>query len=137
MKVESFAALEEFANDLSKNLTPKTLILLEGPLGAGKTQLTSFILKALNEKTEVSSPTFSIYNQYKLSKFDVYHVDLYRISNQADLESTGFWDLFDDDNCIIIIEWSDLLNSSYLPKNWEKIKIKIKYDGSNRELSVN
>ena len=73
----------------------RQIILLQGPLGVGKTFWVQAVIQALGG-SGVSSPSFSVIQSYKVQKRqNVYHVDLYRLQGDDDLESTGFWDLFD------------------------------------------
>ena len=111
--------LNEFCTQLAKNISEPTLITLEGNLGSGKTQFTNFLVSALTNKEISHSPTFSIINEYKGWELPIFHIDLYRLESQSDLESTGFWDLFDEE-ALIIIEWSNLLEDSYYPQNWPR-----------------
>ena len=136
MKITSLEELENFAKDFAKNLEAKTIVLLEGPIGVGKTQFTSYLLKQFTDKEEATSPTFALHNMYETSKFDIHHIDLYRLNNEKDLESTGFWDLFDEEDSIIIIEWSDLIDTKLLPASWKKVNIKMAFDGEARELVI-
>jgi tRNA threonylcarbamoyladenosine biosynthesis protein TsaE len=122
----SLTELEQWSKDLVKDIKPQTLILLDGDLGAGKTCLSQHILKALGGD-QALSPTFSLINHYQAKKItDVYHVDLYRITDGADLESSGFWDLMaNNQDALIIIEWASRLDIRDLPRDWQKIFITI------------
>lgn len=115
---------KEVANDF---LGGRLLILLDGPMGAGKTQFTRFLLEALG-CDDVTSPSFAIHNHYDTDKASVEHVDLYRIDNSDDLESTGFWDLLTEADGIVIVEWSDRLKDwglfNQLPRNWPLLKLR-------------
>src|SRR6266576_2774654 len=92
------------------------LVLLKGPLGAGKTQFVKgFVRSYLGLKTPVTSPTYSIVNAYQVGKKKVYHVDLHRLKSADDLESVGFWDFFEEKS-VILVEWGEMLPPSW-PKN--------------------
>lgn len=126
--IENLAALKIFAGDVAREFTGgRLLILLDGPMGAGKTQFTRFLLEALGS-SDVSSPSFAIHNHYDTAKATVEHVDLYRIDNSDDLESTGFWDLMAEAEGIVLVEWSDRLKDwgifGHLPRNWPLLKIR-------------
>lgn len=124
--------------DLKSLLKPKSILLLEGPVGAGKTEL----VKALTQSyfiPEIGSPSFAIHHRYAgTGDVTIDHLDLYRLESEEDLESTGFWDLFAQESGLVIIEWSDRLNSEYLPLNWFKIKVEIRLGSqpTTRELRV-
>ena len=77
---------------------------MSGDLGAGKTAFTRGLASGLGFDYGVSSPTFAIVNEYN-AKFNIYHFDMYRITSEDDLYSTGFYDYLD--NGVVIIEWSE------------------------------
>lgn len=106
-------------------IRPKTILILSGPMGAGKTEAVKTITQLLG-MTDVASPSFAIHHQYKNpSQQCIEHVDLYRLKDEDDLESTGFWDLFSQTNSTVIIEWGDLLNKDLLPISWKLVEMKI------------
>ncbi|HVK62767.1 MAG TPA: tRNA (adenosine(37)-N6)-threonylcarbamoyltransferase complex ATPase subunit type 1 TsaE [Bdellovibrionales bacterium] len=128
-----------FAGELAAKLGPKTILNLSGPMGAGKTQLTQFIVEALGG-AETASPSFAIHNSYAVNGFTVEHFDLFRIESVDDLESTGFWDVFSNSNGLIIIEWSNKLDEfgvdGALPRSWRRIDIELSVDGNQRWASI-
>ncbi len=114
------------------------VLLLEGPLGVGKTTFVRFLLEgntlhrarramkaSPQTKIQVASPAFAIQHSYPSSDGDIYHIDLYRLKNDVDLESTGFWDVFSEPETkqIIIIEWANRLNSDCFPPGWNYIRL--------------
>ena len=108
------------------------VILLDGDVGAGKTQLTRWFCEALGVN-DVASPTFAIHHRYSGG---VDHVDLYRVASDADLESSGFWDLLKGDR-LLFVEWANRLPVDVWPKDWTKVFIQLKKAaGEERELSV-
>lgn len=110
--------------DLLKLFKERSLLLLEGPVGAGKTELVKALTSCLGI-TETASPSFAIHHHYENRDVSMDHVDLYRLEGEDDLESTGFWDLFGAKKGLVVIEWSDRLNQDLLPLNWHKIKVEI------------
>lgn len=115
--------LEALATSFANKLLKGDIILLEGPLGAGKTQFVKFVANKLSETNEqVTSPTFSIIKEY--DKF--IHIDAYRVFD----EDLGLEDYSDK---IIFIEWSENI-IKYLPK-WD-YKVKINYNGQNRNITI-
>ena len=117
--------LDSWCRWLIGKLEPKTLILLFGELGVGKTFFVGKLMEAMGGEKSLS-PTYSLINHYQTGVFEnIYHVDLYRLKDDEDLESTGFWDLFWDPKALIVIEWAQRLNFSYLPLDWKKIQIHI------------
>lgn len=85
-------------------------IALKGDLGAGKTTFVQGLAKglAISEKYYITSPTFSILNEYPAQGLTLCHLDLYRLGSVEDLEYIGFDDLLDDTN-LIVVEWPQLL----------------------------
>lgn len=103
----------------------KTILGLIGDLGYGKTTLVSELLGSFGLKM-TSSPTFSLINPYRLANgLRVYHVDLYRLKNFEEIEASGFWDLFADEEAFFIIEWIDRLDIQELPFHFKKIILTI------------
>lgn len=113
------------------------VVLLSGPLGAGKTQFVRWLLEELGVQ-DTASPTFAIHHRYSSRSGDVDHVDLYRVKSDQDLEASGFWDLFTQDSGLVFVEWADRLPESVWPKAWRKIQIALEKAGAGemRELKM-
>ena len=123
---------ELLGEKIASVLQGKEMIALFGDLGAGKTALTRGLCTGLGIKDGVCSPTFAIVNAYQ-GKFPVYHFDMYRISTEEGLESTGFYD-YDFDNNVAAVEWSENI-AEFLPK--DTIYITIASLGENdREITI-
>ena len=103
--------VERIAKQLIENVKSKTL-LFRGEMGVGKTTLISAIIKVLGSHDDVSSPTFSIVNEYQLNDKKIYHFDLYRINDLEEAYNFGIEDYLDSDNWIII-EWPEILEPLY------------------------
>lgn len=103
---DTFDAGEELAAELRSGDS----VLLSGGLGAGKTLFTKGILHGLGyDVDEVTSPSFALVNLYKTPKFDVYHIDLWRLDDGADIEMiVGLDELAAGEN-LLIIEWAERL----------------------------
>lgn len=115
--ISTFDKLEKVLRNLAAGFAARQIVLLIGPMGSGKTTAVSQLVKILGGDS-AQSPTFAIHQVYKLSKAEVDHIDLYRLKNEADLESTGFWDLFSRRAGLILIEWGDRLDREALPRDW-------------------
>lgn len=113
---ESAVSTQNFARDFAKNLECGTIIAFRGDLGAGKTCFTYGICEGLEFKGEVSSPTFAIVNVYEGGRLPVYHFDMYRVCGWEDLETTGYFDYIDKGDGVIVVEWSENIESA-LPDN--------------------
>ena len=100
--------LSVVSNDVKKNIN-KNIVLISGDMGAGKTTLIKEMLKSMNVIDNISSPTFSIINEYNTSKEDIiYHMDLYRIKSVDELEGIGLFEYLESGN-LCIIEWGDMI----------------------------
>jgi tRNA threonylcarbamoyladenosine biosynthesis protein TsaE len=97
-----------FGHTLTELLAPPKLVLLRGDLGAGKTTLVKGIAAAFESAAEedVTSPTFTLVHEYRGPHANLFHIDLYRIDTQRELETLGLDDLRSD-NSILLIEWGE------------------------------
>ena len=131
----SLDQLGEWVRGLSKTFSNKQLVLLSGPLGAGKTEFVKTILNNFGCE-EVNSPTYGLIHEYPAPLKDrVFHIDLYRLKDEEDLESSGFWDLFENDQGLIFVEWADKLPRSVWPLHWDQLLIDIELqDGMDARL---
>ena len=105
-KSECVEDTEKIAAEFAKSLNKGDFIAYFGDLGSGKTAFTRGIASYLCPKSRVSSPTFAIVNEYLGGKIDMFHFDMYRILDDDNLFSTGFYDYFDRDG-VILTEWSE------------------------------
>lgn len=111
---------EEFGEKLGSILKPGDIISLTGDLGAGKTALTKSIGKGLGVEDYITSPTFTLINEYK-GRLNLYHFDVYRLEGPIDLYDLGFEEYIYS-NGVSIIEWGDKIEE-ILPE--ERINIQI------------
>ncbi|MDZ4662671.1 MAG: tRNA (adenosine(37)-N6)-threonylcarbamoyltransferase complex ATPase subunit type 1 TsaE [Pseudomonadota bacterium] len=117
----------EFASwiqTLGSRFSERSVVLLEGQLGSGKTFFVQELVKIFGGDV-ATSPSFAIHNRYESTRGLIDHIDLYRLNDFDDLESTGFWDLFSVPKGLILIEWGDRLPVADLPFDWTVYKIKI------------
>lgn len=112
--------MEEFGENLGSILKPGDIISLTGDLGAGKTTLTKSIGKGLGVEDYITSPTFTLINEYK-GRLNLYHFDVYRLEGPIDLYDLGFEEYIYS-NGVSIIEWGDKIKE-ILPE--ERINIQI------------
>ena len=98
----------ELGRRLAADLRPPKLVVLRGELGAGKTTLTKGIAEGFHaaSRENVTSPTFTLIHEYRAPGVNVYHVDLYRVDTQRELDTLGLDDLFDE-NSVVLIEWGE------------------------------
>jgi tRNA threonylcarbamoyladenosine biosynthesis protein TsaE len=97
-----------FGRTLAEALAPPKLVLLRGDLGAGKTTLVKGIASGLEaaEEQEVTSPTFTLVHEYRGPRANLFHIDLYRIDTQRELDTLAIDDLRSNDS-ILLIEWGE------------------------------
>src|SRR5512140_569708 len=98
----------ELGRRLAADLAPPRLVLLRGDLGAGKTTLVKGIAEGFRAASsdDVTSPTFTLIHEYRGPDATVFHIDLYRVDTQRELDTLGIEDLFDERN-VILIEWGE------------------------------
>ena len=116
----------KIAENISKNITKPCVIVLSGDLGAGKTTFTKGLAKGLNIQENITSPTFTIMNEY-VGKFNLYHFDMYRLENSEEAFGLGFEEYFDTNNLkgICVVEWAEntpnLINKPYILISFTKL----------------
>jgi tRNA threonylcarbamoyladenosine biosynthesis protein TsaE len=107
--IKSIEDTERLGGLLAKQLQPKDVVGLCGDLGAGKTFLAGCIARALDvpENVPLTSPTFTLIKEYRHGRIPIYHMDLYRLGDAADLYELGLWEYYDGDG-VCLVEWSNL-----------------------------
>lgn len=127
----------EYGEGLARCIEAGDIVLLYGSLGAGKTLLTKGILAGLGyDVDEVTSPSFTLVNLYKTDRFDVYHIDLWRLDGGRNAaEAVGFEEILEGENFVAIIEWADRLGEFSFSNR--AIKITLEGDGDEpRRITV-
>ncbi len=118
-----------FAKDFAKDLKVGDIIVLTGELGSGKTKFVEGILKYFNLEDEISSPTFTIVNEYLSDKMNIYHFDVYRLEDSDEFYAMGGDEYFSKGICLI--EWGEIIED-ILPKPYTKIVFS--KDENNEEI---
>ena len=120
-----------FAYNLASKSKIGDVIVLTGELGSGKTKFTEGFLKYFNLDEEITSPTFTIVNEYKKTNITIYHFDVYRLEDVDEFYAIGGEEYFS--NGICIIEWGELIEES-LPHDY--IKISFEKDNSDENVRI-
>lgn len=123
-----------FAQFLAAHLGPGDVVLLSGGIGAGKTHLARSAIQSLLEVPEdVPSPTFTLVQTYDTVKGELWHADLYRLSDTSELVELGLTDAFED--AISLVEWPDRLGS-LCPPNSLNLSLQLTADEDTRLLTL-
>jgi len=129
----SLNGTKKIAKAISKRLKAGDTVLLEGDLGAGKSVVVRDILKEFGVENKITSPTFTLVNDYFAKERHYYHFDMYRIENEDELKNIGFEDIIDDKTAIKFVEWPSKI-PAFLPKNhFKKITI-VKLGKNSRNI---
>ncbi len=118
----------ELGKKVAKNLEKGNIIILSGNLGSGKTKFTEGVLTYFGLQNEISSPTFTIVNEYNANNINIYHFDVYRLSDVDEFEAIGGEEYFEKGICII--EWGELIEP-ILPENYVKITFSRNLENEN------
>jgi tRNA threonylcarbamoyladenosine biosynthesis protein TsaE len=127
------AATEDAGRLLASVVFPGDVIALSGPLGAGKTGLARGFIEALGFLGEVPSPSFGLVIPYDPPdvRMPVWHIDLYRIDDAAEIDELGLDDARGD--CVLVIEWAERMGN----RLWaDALRIDLAVDGAGRRLTA-
>ena len=133
--INNEAATEQCGAEFSKLLNKGDIVAMRGDLGAGKTVFTRGFARALGIKEAVSSPTYTIIQEYKTPEGrDFFHLDLYRISDEYSALGFGVDEYLDDPEAYALVEWPERI-AGIMPENAVKVNIR-HLGGDIREISV-
>lgn len=133
INVDNLKETEKIGYVLGKLLNGGEIICMTGDLGAGKTTLTQSVAKGLDVEDYVTSPTFTIINEYK-GRCPLYHFDVYRIGDIEEMYDLGYEEYFYSQG-VAIIEWADIIED-ILPEDRLNIIINKKEDMNSREIII-
>ena len=122
---------KKVARKIAEKMNKTGIIVLSGELGAGKTKFTEGFLSYFGLEKEISSPTFTIVNEYQNEKATIYHFDVYRLADIDEFYAIGGEEYFSKGICII--EWGEIIEEA-LPEHY--IKINIQKDEENLEKRI-
>lgn len=137
-RVTSDTETEQIGKNLAEMLTKlgikRAYIAMRGEMGVGKTVFTRGFVSHFG-RANVKSPTYTIVNEYKVGGTNVYHFDLYRISDGDDLESIGYHE-YVESNAYSIVEWSERV-PEYIPDDAITVTIsRVAEDEAARDITI-
>ena len=134
--MSSLADLPAAASVLIEEAKEEPIILFEGPMGAGKTTLIKELCRQLGVKDNVSSPTFSLVNEYEGSDGKlIYHFDFYRLNEEREALDIGALEYFDSGR-ICLIEWPSMI-PNILPEHYLLVTLQPDAEGQVRTMTIN
>lgn len=122
---------KDFAKKIAPRLKKGDIIVLSGDLGSGKTKFTEGLLSYFDLENEISSPTFTIVNEYSKNDINIYHFDVYRLEDSSEFYAIGGEEYFEKGICII--EWGELIKDA-LPNEYIKIDFSRNSDDENSRI---
>ena len=123
IKIDSLSELSDVAREIIESLQGRTVVLVRGEMGAGKTTLISRIVEELGAEDNVTSPTFAIVNQYEGTECRIYHFDFYRIERLEEAYDFGYEEYFySGDLCLV--EWPEKIEP-LLPEDAMQVMIRV------------
>jgi tRNA threonylcarbamoyladenosine biosynthesis protein TsaE len=127
---------QKIAQNLALKYIDGGIIALNGDLGAGKTTFTQGFAKGLKVEDKIISPTFVLIRQHKIAGLNkmLFHIDLYRMEGEVNIEELGIQEILDDPQNIVLIEWADKIREK-LPQNTTFIAIE-KLLGNERKIKL-
>ena len=135
MFVENLKETLNLGERISRKLNPKSVVLLQGPIGAGKTSFVQGIAKGLSISEDITSPTFALSHHYNSGKIPLIHLDLYRLDNISSAVEVFCSEEEEamQNQAILVVEWPELIEP--LIKSFWKINISYaKNSGRNYEI---
>lgn len=134
MTAESVAAMVALGVGLGRSFSGGEVIGLCGDLGAGKTHLAKGIAEGLGSGEAVSSPTFSLVQEYGGGRLRMAHFDFYRVGSADELLELG-WDEYLEDCGVVVVEWADRF-PELMPDPTRWLRIEVRDDGLREVLEV-
>ncbi|MBR2945043.1 MAG: tRNA (adenosine(37)-N6)-threonylcarbamoyltransferase complex ATPase subunit type 1 TsaE [Clostridia bacterium] len=132
---QSTEETEKIAADFARSLDDGKphFVAMYGDLGVGKTAFVRGVASVLANGVRVKSPTFTVVNEYHGEKLPLYHFDVYRIENEDDLYSVGFYDYLQKGVCIV--EWSENIEYS-IPSDCYRVRIERATGENERKITI-
>lgn len=131
------AATAALAQQLAQVLQPlqhSAHLYLQGDLGAGKTTFTRAFLRALGVTGRIKSPSYALLESYKVSSFNLYHLDFYRFNDPEEWVEAGFRDILEEEHAVVLIEWPEKAGGLLPPSD---LTVHLDYQEDGRDLTIN
>ena len=103
--------LKQVCDKLAQGLNAGDCLLLNGPMGSGKTQFVTCLAQSLKSVDPVSSPTYGLANFYHTSRMPILHIDTYRLADQAEFRQLGLDEYFESH--LVLVEWGEMVRSDF------------------------
>ncbi len=129
---------KEVADKFSKKIKPGNVVFLYGEMGVGKTTFVRYLINQLQKDnkskvTEVTSPTFTLLNEYQINQIKINHYDLFRLKSVEEIKNL---DLFNENiNTVTLVEWPQIIKEK--PKNLIELNFEYGKDHETRSLQIN
>ncbi len=125
MFIENLKETLNLGEKLSRKLNPQSIVLLQGPIGAGKTSFVQGIAKGLSISEDITSPTFALSHHYNSGIIPLIHLDLYRLEDISSAKEVFFSEEEEanQSKAILVVEWPELVEG-FIENYW---KIEISY----------
>jgi tRNA threonylcarbamoyladenosine biosynthesis protein TsaE len=132
LDLDGESATLELGAHLGQALVPGLSVWLMGELGAGKTTLARGVLRGLGFSGRVKSPTYTLVELYTLSRFNLYHFDLYRIADPDEWEDAGFREYFNDAS-VCLVEWPEKAKGVLPPPD---VQVRLEFTDAGRRARL-
>lgn len=135
IRLASEAATEAFGRALAPALGPGDTLLLQGPLGAGKSALARAVIAARlgPQAGPIPSPSYTLVNVYRAKGAEIWHADLYRLSDASEIEELGLDDAWD--RALVLVEWPERLGNDLPPRRLDMVLTPLERDERSLEVT--
>ncbi|MFN7729202.1 MAG: tRNA (adenosine(37)-N6)-threonylcarbamoyltransferase complex ATPase subunit type 1 TsaE [Bdellovibrio sp.] len=124
VEISDLESFQSWIQLFQKSLQGNEIVLISGDMGAGKTEFVKRLSRLYGFEGAVS-PTFALHHAMQSSLKKIDHFDLYRLESADELESIGLWDILEDPESLVLIEWPERVPVQYWPRARNKITLKI------------
>jgi len=142
ISLKSKNTTKKIAQVMAPFMTRNVVLLLEGPLGSGKTYFTSQLCRCLDVNDTVNSPSYVLINQYYTRSYPIFHIDLYRLTSTEEALQLGVHELSEEG--LVIIEWPKIIEHIFSFDNKKNtnciptiIKLSFEFDNNFRRVNLN